>query len=93
MKKSANLKKFPKSNTTLSLRPAGNIDLWITYFPSDISEVEDHFDSAGAHAQAHPHTTAAYSDVFELTEVSHDAYWDTSDGDYAKSELPTVSKP
>ena len=49
----------------------------VEYFPSDISEVEDLFDSAGANAQAHLHTTAAYSDVFELTEVSRDAYRDT----------------
>ena len=59
----------------------------VDYFPTDNSEVEDLFDSAGAGAQAHPQL------VFEFIETSHDACGDTSDVECTKSELPTVSQP
>ena len=64
----------------------------VDYFPIDISEVEDLFDSAGAEVQTHPQT-AAYSDVFELNETCHDACGDTSEVECTKSELPNVSRP
>ena len=64
----------------------------VEYFPTDISEVEHHFDSAGAEVQTHPQT-AAFSDVFELNETSHDACGDTSEVECTKSELPNVSRP
>ena len=63
------------------------------YFPTDISEIEDLFDIAGADTQKQTQAAAVYSDIFESNENSQGVFRDTSDVECTKSELPTVSQP
>ena len=63
------------------------------YFPTDISEIGDLFDIAGADTQKQIQAATVYSDIFESIENSQGVFRDTSDVECTKSELPTVSQP
>ena len=65
----------------------------LDYFPTDISEIEDLFDIAGADTQKQTQAAAVYSVIFESNENSQGVYRDTSDVECTNSELLTVSQP
>ena len=65
----------------------------VDYFPTDISEIDDLFDIAGADTQKQTQAAAVYSDIFGSYENNQGVFRDTSDVECTKSELPTVSQP